>query len=114
MFRGDGIGIGGNKESIVFEACEYKNNFLNLSPKECILTNIDFDHTDFFKNKKAYINSFQKFLSKAGVIRVSIEGNWAESALSKADILQKEIFKCFIHLAAYGERDEDLKELQIC
>ena len=33
----------------------------------------------------------QKFLSKAGEIRVSIEGNWAESALSKADILQKEI-----------------------
>ena len=28
--------------------------------------------------------------------------------------LQKEIFKCFIHLAAYGEKDEDLKELQIC
>lgn len=27
--------------------------------------------------------------------------------------LQKEIFKCFIYLAAYGERDDDLKELQI-
>ena len=73
MFRGDGIGIGGNKESIVFEACEYKNNFLNLSPKECILTNIDFDHTDFFKTKKAYIKSFQKFFSKANKIYVPYE-----------------------------------------
>ena len=27
--------------------------------------------------------------------------------------LQKEIFKCFIHLAAYGEKDEDLKELPL-
>lgn len=27
--------------------------------------------------------------------------------------LQKNIFKCFIYSAAYGERDEDLKELQI-
>ena len=28
--------------------------------------------------------------------------------------LQKDIFKCFIHLAAYGDKDEDLRELQIC
>lgn len=28
--------------------------------------------------------------------------------------LQKTIFKCFIYSAAYGERDDDLKELQIC
>ena len=27
--------------------------------------------------------------------------------------LQKSIFKCFIYSAAYGDRDEDLKELQI-
>ena len=32
MFRGDGIGIGGNKESIVFEACEYKDHFLKYKP----------------------------------------------------------------------------------
>lgn len=28
--------------------------------------------------------------------------------------LQKRIFKCFIYSAAYGDSDEDLKELQIC
>ena len=28
--------------------------------------------------------------------------------------LQKDIFKCFIYSAAYGDKDEDLKELQIC
>lgn len=27
--------------------------------------------------------------------------------------LQRSIFKCFIYSAAYGDRDEDLKELQI-
>lgn len=27
--------------------------------------------------------------------------------------IQKDIFKCFIYSAAYGERDNDLKELQI-
>ncbi len=33
----------------------------------------------------------QRFLSKVGVIGVSIEGNWAESVLSKSEILQKGI-----------------------
>lgn len=28
--------------------------------------------------------------------------------------LQKRIFKCFIYSAAYGDKDQDLKELQIC
>lgn len=28
--------------------------------------------------------------------------------------LQKDIFRCFIYSAAYGECDEDLKEIQIC
>lgn len=28
--------------------------------------------------------------------------------------MQKKIFKCFIYAAAYGDRDEDLKELKIC
>lgn len=27
--------------------------------------------------------------------------------------IQKEIFKCFIYIAAFGDRDEDLRELQI-
>lgn len=28
--------------------------------------------------------------------------------------LQKSIFRCFIYSAAYGENDDDLKEIQIC
>ena len=28
--------------------------------------------------------------------------------------LQKKIFKCFIYSAAYGDKDQDLKELKIC
>lgn len=28
--------------------------------------------------------------------------------------LQKSIFKCFIYSAAYGDKDEDLRDLQIC
>ena len=28
--------------------------------------------------------------------------------------LQKSIFKCFIYSAAYGDCDDDLRELQIC
>lgn len=34
----------------VVEACEYKRHFLSLSPEVLVITNIEFDHTDYFKD----------------------------------------------------------------
>jgi UDP-N-acetylmuramate--alanine ligase len=50
-----GDGEGSKKESDDFfflESCEYKNHFLLYNPKEIIITNIDYDHVDFFKDEK--------------------------------------------------------------
>lgn len=68
---GDGTGKGEpNSQSFVFEACEYKNHFLSYSPDFAIITNIDFDHPDFFKSKEDVVNSFQQFAQnvKRGLI----------------------------------------------
>ncbi len=35
---------------LVVEACEYKRSFLNLSPKILVITNIDADHLDYYKD----------------------------------------------------------------
>lgn len=48
----------------IFEADEYQNKFRYFSPQKAILTNIDFDHPDFFKTKAQYIGIFRKFISK--------------------------------------------------
>jgi len=47
----------------VTEACEYKDNFLNLNPNVEIILNIDSDHLDYFKNIEHIANSFSKFAS---------------------------------------------------
>ncbi len=48
----------------VFEADEYQNKLQHYWPRKVILTNIDFDHPDFFKNKKHYFKTFQEFVVK--------------------------------------------------
>ena len=40
----------GNSEYFVTEACEYTNSFLSFFPKVSIISNIDADHLDFFKD----------------------------------------------------------------
>ena len=59
---GDGNGKGDStSEYFVFEACEYKNHFLNYKPYYGIITNIDLDHPDFFKSEEQVIRSFTEY-----------------------------------------------------
>jgi UDP-N-acetylmuramate--alanine ligase len=58
--------IGGNirvgkSEYFVTEACEYTNSFLSFFPKISIISNIDADHLDFFKDLDDIRHSFKKF-----------------------------------------------------
>lgn len=48
----------------VFEADEYQNKFRHFSPKIVILTNIDYDHPDYFRNPAHYKSVFRKFVSR--------------------------------------------------
>ncbi|EGQ4125195.1 UDP-N-acetylmuramate--L-alanine ligase [Staphylococcus pseudintermedius] len=57
---GDGTGMGlPQSEYFAFEACEYRRHFLSYSPDYAIITNIDFDHPDYFKDVDDVINAFQ-------------------------------------------------------
>ncbi|WP_430603637.1 UDP-N-acetylmuramate-L-alanine ligase [Enterococcus sp. DIV0724b] len=58
---GDGTGHGDpNAEFFAFEACEYRRHFLAYSPDYAIMTNIDFDHPDYFKSIEDVFSAFQK------------------------------------------------------
>ena len=50
-----------SKVFFILEADEYRQAFLNYYPKIILVTNIDYDHPDFFKNKKIYRQTFKKF-----------------------------------------------------
>lgn len=53
-----------NGNTIVCEACEYKNSFLELSPQIGVILNIAPEHLDFFKTFENIHKSFQKFANK--------------------------------------------------
>lgn len=56
---GDGTGKGLEEAKyFAFEACEYKRHFLSYSPDYAIMTNIDFDHPDYFKNLEDVLDAF--------------------------------------------------------
>jgi len=58
---GDGTGKGDeNAEYFVFEACEYRRHFLSYFPDYAIMTNIDFDHPDYFANVDDVCSAFQE------------------------------------------------------
>lgn len=47
----------------VLEADEYKEAFLNYQSRAAIITNIDYDHPDYYKSVAEYENAFVKFIS---------------------------------------------------
>ncbi|TDM07662.1 UDP-N-acetylmuramate--L-alanine ligase [Macrococcus lamae] len=62
---GDGTGMGlPDSEYFAFEACEYRRHFLSYSPDYAIITNIDFDHPDYFASMSDVFNAFQEMSRK--------------------------------------------------
>lgn len=63
---GDGTGYA-NKENeyFILEACEYRRHFLAYSPDYAIITNIDLDHVDYFKDIDDVINAYEEYANKA-------------------------------------------------
>ena len=53
----------GGSEWMVVEACEYRRSFLHLSPNIVVLTNIELDHLDYYKNFDDYLSAFREFVS---------------------------------------------------
>lgn len=53
----------GNKDYFIMEACEYVDSFLSFFPTSAIITNIDNDHLDYFKNLENIKKSFYKYVS---------------------------------------------------
>lgn len=65
----------GTSDWLVVEACEYKDHFLNLNPFAAVITNIEWDHTDYFKDIEQVRESYRRFVEKLpldGVLVVDV------------------------------------------
>ncbi len=59
----------GNGEDIFLcEACEYCDNFLNFSPTLGVITNMEYDHPDYFKSFSQMEKSFETFAKNCKVV----------------------------------------------
>ena len=59
---GDGTGFGvENSTYFALEACEYRRHFLAYRPDYAIITNIDFDHPDYFESIEDVFKAFKSF-----------------------------------------------------
>jgi UDP-N-acetylmuramate--alanine ligase len=57
---GDGTGGGAkDAQNLVMEACEYRRHFLAYHPDYAVMTNIDFDHPDYYKDIEDVFDAFQ-------------------------------------------------------
>ncbi|CAA7600288.1 UDP-N-acetylmuramate-L-alanine ligase [Acididesulfobacillus acetoxydans] len=62
-------GIGGNARAghgdlFLAESCEYRRHFLNYSPEFLIITNMEFDHPDYFTDLADVVQAFATFAAK--------------------------------------------------
>lgn len=103
--------IGGNAktgegEYFVAEACEYEKSFLDIHPFGAIITNIEADHLDTYKDLDDIIETFKKFatqIDKEGVLVVcgddknmmhlngSFDGHLITYGLKDADFIAEDI-----------------------
>ena len=73
---GESIGLKGNtivgdNKYLIVEACEYKESFRFLSPTIAVITNIELDHLDYYKDYSAIQLAFQNFADKSNAVVLS-------------------------------------------
>jgi len=63
---GDGTGkVSKEHKRFVIEACEYKRHFLVYEPDYAIITNIDLDHVDYFKDINDVMDAYTEYANNA-------------------------------------------------
>jgi len=54
----------GKSKYAVVEACEYKEDFLHLEPDVLVITNVEFEHVDYYKDLAHVQNAFAELVAK--------------------------------------------------
>lgn len=56
--------ISGESKYFVVESCEYRRSFLNINPNILVITNIEEDHLDYYKDIEDIRNAFRALVMK--------------------------------------------------
>ncbi len=85
----------GNHNFFIMEACEYVDSFLHFHPTSAIITNIDNDHLDYFKNLDNIKKSFSKYVGLLPADGYLVKNNDDENSKSLEDYTNA-------HVITYG------------
>ncbi len=93
----------GKSKFFVVEACEYRGHMLKVNPLTIVLTNLEPDHLDYYKDLNDIIKHFEKFLlklPKGGLLIYNGDNPGCRKLLSKK--LKKQLERKEITILNYG------------
>jgi UDP-N-acetylmuramate--alanine ligase len=90
----------GDSDYMLIEADEYQNKLAYYKPQKAILTSLDFDHPDYFKNFEEYKKVFKDFVKKIPVTGTLVA--WGESAFTLEVALEA---RCKVILYGFFQKD---------
>ncbi len=94
----------GTSNLLIVEACEYMEHFLYLNPNVLIITNIEEEHLDYYKNLENIILAFEKIINKlpeGGVLVYNKDDKNTRELIQK---ISKERYD--LNLVSYGVEEQ--------
>ena len=76
----------GSGEHFIFEACEYKDSFLDFCPTDSVILNIDYDHPDYFKSKSQILDSFKKYAKIGDRVFINADDTLSNEAFANSEL----------------------------
>lgn len=79
----------GRSRFFIAEGCEYRRNMLNLHPKAIVLTNIEEDHLDYYKDIADIENAFAEYVSRVpedGIIVYNHDDSRCRALVEKIEV----------------------------
>jgi UDP-N-acetylmuramate--alanine ligase len=98
----------GLSKILVIEADEHFASFLNYWPKIIVLTNIERDHLDYYKNLKNILTSFKKYASHLGKDGFLVVNEEDENILKVISEIKEPVFQ----IEKYGLIQKEAKQLK--
>ncbi len=94
---GDGTGYCSKEaDDFILEADEFRRHFIAYHPDIAVITNIDWDHVDYFLTNEDYVSSYQEFVNQTKKAVIA----WGEDPYTRTLNYPKEVY-------FYGTEDND-------
>lgn len=74
----------------IVEGCEYRRSFLNFKPDVLVITNVDVDHLDYYKDEDDYLQAFISLIKQVKVSGTVVFNENDSRAKQAVDVAIKE------------------------